>query len=41
MVGALELLSTGFSVGSVKINRKTLLKPLQLDLSGVFDLKAF
>lgn len=41
MVRALELLLTGFSIGSVKINRKTLLKPLQLNLSGVFDLKTF
>ncbi len=40
VVGALGLLPTGFSIGSVKINRKTLLKLFQLNLPGVFDFKA-
>lgn len=40
MLVALWLLPTGFSVGSVKINGKSLLELFQLDLPGVLDLKA-
>ncbi len=40
MVGALGLLPTCFSIGSVKINGKTLLKLFQLNLPGVFGFKA-
>lgn len=34
-------LPEGFSIGSVQINGKTLFELFQLDLSGVFQLKAF
>lgn len=40
MIGGLGLLPTGFSIGSIKINGKTLLKLFQLNLPGVFDFKA-
>lgn len=40
VVGDLGLLPTGFSIGSIKINGKTLLKLFQLNLPWGFDFKA-
>lgn len=39
LVGDLGLLPTGFSIGSIKIKGKTLLKLLQLNLPWGFDFK--
>lgn len=40
MDGDLGLFPTGFSIGSIQINGKTLLEPFQLNLPGIFDFKA-